>query len=142
VVINTNSWFGWTKSSEEARESNWYSRFGTLCGVLQYLRVWRGRPRPWGSVGRARLQSCRKAENDSGTVKPPDRTKSTPPAHFFLSNRSAARLIVSQVMQSFSILTLPQAKLRRYRSACSGVIRIVLAISINSSSSSDTGVPR
>jgi hypothetical protein len=48
-----------------------------------------------------------KQEKKSGTANPPDQPKSTPPAHFSFSNRSAARSILSQVMESFSILTLP-----------------------------------
>ena len=42
---------------------------------------------------------------DSGTANPPAQPKSTPPAHFSFSNRSAALSIISQVMESFSILT-------------------------------------
>jgi hypothetical protein len=45
-------------------------------------------------------------KKDSGIANPPVRIKTTPPAHFS-PNPSAALSIISQVMESFSILTLP-----------------------------------
>ena len=43
---------------------------------------------------------------DAGIANPPDRTERRSPAHLS-SNPSAALSIISQVMESFSILTLP-----------------------------------
>ncbi len=115
--------------------------------------------------GRARLQSCRTSQKkDSGTANPPDQPKIIPPAHFSFDNRSAARSILSQVLSSRAksrdlaccrkqscAAGAPQPALsgvegsRAFRDVGfrrSGIIRIVLAISIHSSSSSDTDVPR
>jgi hypothetical protein len=51
-------------------------------------------------------RAIKNQKKDSGTANPPDRTESRSPAHLS-SNSSAALSIISQVMESFSILTLP-----------------------------------
>jgi len=70
-------------------------------------------PAPEGRPIIAQDEVLGRKKKDSGTTNPPVQPKIIPPAHLSLDNRSAARSILSQVMESFSILTLPHAKLRR-----------------------------
>jgi hypothetical protein len=77
-----------------------YAEFAQY-GVGVPSSLLRAGPRPQGFV--ERHDFSRAVSN----TNPPDRAKSTSPAHFSFSNSSAARSIISQVMESFSILTLP-----------------------------------